>query len=143
MSKQLRMLVGVAVFATMALAGMLGVFAFDAAQPVHAGEHSAERSFSETTTDADGNVMATVTVSVMDYGLAGSLTENLPGDFSYEAGSAMFDGEAASDDTVNVDGQAVKFTLFGVDSVPLRTASPRPAAQPVPTVSPGRCGTLT
>ena len=124
MSKQLRMLVGVAVFATMALAGLVGVFAFDAAQPVHAGEHSAERSFSETTTDADGTVMATVTVSVMDYGIAGSLTENLPGDFSYEAGSAMFDGEAASDTAVNVDGQAVKFTLLGVDSVTYGVTAP-------------------
>ena len=60
MSKQLQILVGVAMFATLALAGALGIFAFSGAQPVQADSH-VTRSFSATQVATGG------TVDVDDY----------------------------------------------------------------------------
>ena len=45
MTKELKMVVGVALLAALALAGALGIFTFSAAQPVRPRQLSADRSF--------------------------------------------------------------------------------------------------
>ncbi len=110
MSNQLKMMVGVAVFATLALAGALGAFVVSTAQPVQADGHSAARTFSAAANPGD-DVM--VTISVSGTGRFGNVIENLPQGFTYKAGSAMYDGEAADSDDVTVDGQEVTFALIG------------------------------
>ena len=108
MTNQLKMMVGVAVFATLALAGTLGAFLFSAAQPVDASGHSATRSFSPTTVAPEGNV--TVTIALQNIGQAGGLTETIPSGFTYLS-------TTHPSDQVRVTGQTVRFTIFGESSV--------------------------
>ena len=83
MNKQLKILVGMAVFATLALVVTLGTFAFGTAQPVQAQEVGpASRSFSAV--DADGNVTVTIRSNA---GLIGSLAEVYPAGFTYVSSS--------------------------------------------------------
>ena len=88
-------------------AGMVGLLS---PGPVDADGHSATRSFSATTVDTGGEV--TVTVEASDYGRFGQIVETLPAGFSYVHGSV-----SPSDVRVGVDGQNVRFGLFGEDSI--------------------------
>ena len=105
MSKQLKMLVGVAVFATLALAGALGVFSLSSAQPVQADQHSATRSFSPSTVAPGGTV--TVTIAVAGTDALSRVTETLPAGFSYDSSSV-------GDSDVSITNQDVRFNLLGV-----------------------------
>ena len=110
MTNQLKMMVGVAVFAALALAGTLGAFVFGATQPVEAqGTPSATRSFNPATVAPGGDVV--VTINASDYGRVGAVTETLPSGFTYT--HTTLDDPA---DTVSVTGQNVRFTLFGDSS---------------------------
>ena len=107
MNKQLQILVGMAVFATLALAVTLGTFAFGTAQPVQAQEvGSASRSFSAV--DAAGNVTVTITIGARN--VFGSLTETFHEDFTYVSSD---DADAAP----AAGSQDIVFTLAGNSSV--------------------------
>ena len=66
----------------------------------------ATRSFSPMSVRPSGRV--TVTITALDYGRFGRVTETLPGGFSYVSSDL-------DDDEVSEDGQTVKFTLQGTD----------------------------
>ena len=89
MSKQLTMKAGVAMFAALALAGVLAIFALGAFQPVaaQAMDPSASRSFSPTTV-APGDTV-TVTISTANAGGFGIVTEMLPSGFIYLTSNAL------------------------------------------------------
>ena len=106
MQPQLKMLVGVAVFATLALAGMLGIFTFSAAQTVQADGHSATRSFSPASVVPSGEVTVTVTFDNFEAG-PGSLTETLPAGFAYKPTSSSVD-----DDFIIITGQEAGFIFL-------------------------------
>ena len=104
MSKQLRMLAGVAVFAALVLAGTVGAFAVGVAQPVQAdhGSTHATRSF----TPASGTVEPGGSLTVhIQRGDAFVITETLPAGFTFASTTLE-----ASDYTM--DGQTVEFTVF-------------------------------
>ena len=63
MTKQLTMMVGVAMFAALALAGALGIFAFSAAQPSQPRRPAttSTRSFSASQVAPGGTVDVTIT----------------------------------------------------------------------------------
>ena len=104
MTKELRMLVGVAFFAALALAGALGVFTFSAAQPVGAqAAPSAIRTFSSDMVAPGGTV--TVTIRTADTGGFGRVTEMIPSGFTYV--SSSHSGVNTSDSAAPV------FTLIG------------------------------
>ena len=106
MTKELKMLVGVALLAALALAGALGIFTFSAAQPVGAQTGpSATRSFLPTRVAPGGTV--TVTIVPMNIGRFGQVVETLPSGFTY-VGSSLDD-----EDVVSTDPSAPEFTLFG------------------------------
>ena len=91
MNVQLKKLVGVVVFATLALAGTFGIFNFGAVQNVQAqAAPSAARSFDMATVAQGGEVMVTITISdnVVDTAsglpLPWGVTETLPGGFTYK-----------------------------------------------------------
>ena len=108
MTKELKMVVGVALLAALALAGALGIFTFSGAQTVKADGHSATRSFSPASVAPGGTV--TVTITPMNIGRFGRVVETLPNGFTYV--------ESNLDDTeVNsTDPSALAFTLFGEGS---------------------------
>ena len=106
MKKQLKMLVGVALVATLALAGTLGMFAFAEAQPVQAQANpTGTRSVSPGTVAQGGTV--TVTISTSDTGGFAKVTEMLPAGFTYSGTSST---------NIRVDSsntRAPVFTLSG------------------------------
>ena len=108
MTNQLKMMVGVAVFATLALAGALGAFLVGPAQTVEAQSPSAMRSFNPSTVAPGGEVVVTIDVSNLTFG---AVTETLPSGFTYTHTTL-----GSPNDTVNVSGQNVRFTLQGVSS---------------------------
>ena len=106
MSNQLKMMVGVAVFAMLALAGALGAFVVSTAQPVEAQEApSATRSFSPMTVAPGGTV--TVTLEHANTAGIGRITEMIPAGFTYDSSSL------ASGNVDTSDMAAPVFTLFG------------------------------
>ena len=106
MSKQLTMKVGVAMFAALALAGVLAIFAFSALQPVAAQTTSdhVTRSFSKTEVTPGGTVDVTITMNI---GLLVDVTETLPEGWDYL--SVM-----QSDVVVTESGQTISFDVFGL-----------------------------
>ena len=110
MKVQQKILAGVAVFTALALAGMVGIFTFGAAQPVEATGHSASRSFASASVMPGGEVM--VTVAVSGYGSNGLLTETLPMGFSYKPNSSNI-----PDAEIEVMGQDVEFLVSGESEV--------------------------
>ena len=80
MSKQLTMMVGVAMLAALALAGALGIFAFSTVSAQTTSEH-VTRSFSATQVATDGTVDVTISVN----GLGADVTETLPDGWDYES----------------------------------------------------------
>ena len=98
------------VLAAMMIAIMAGVGAMLSLLPVTAQQDdpSANRSFSPVTV-APGE-RATVTITVANYGQAGSVVETLPSEFTWVS-STHPSGQ------VDRDGQEVTFTLFGETSL--------------------------
>ena len=93
MKIQPKMLAGVAVFATLALAGMIGVFAFSAAQPLQAQAMpsttpSATRSLDISTVAPGGQVMVKITAANTG-GNPWYVTETLPAGFTTSDGDAL------------------------------------------------------
>ena len=102
MTKELKMLVGVALLVTLALAGALGIFTFSAAQPVGAQEGATR---SHATSVAPGGILTvTIAPTNLDFGL---VVETLPSDFTY-VGSSLHNAQV--DDTSLPD---LVFTLIG------------------------------
>ena len=82
MTKELKMLVGVALLAALALAGALGIFTFSGAQPVGAQETpTAIRSFDPMPVAPGGTL--TVTIATTNAGFGASVMETLPSGFAY------------------------------------------------------------
>ena len=108
MQTQLKMRVGVAVFATLALIGML-IFTFSASQTVRADGHRASRSFSPASVAPGGEVTVTVTFANFETG-PGSLTETLPAGFAYKPMSSSINDDAF----VSLSGQRATFTLLAI-----------------------------
>ena len=108
MTKQLKILAGVAIFATLALAGVLGIFTFSAADPVEAqAAPSATRSFSPMSV-APGETV-TVTIAFANTpAFGGSLTEMLPDGFTYAGSDLPPENVTATDPPT--------FSLFEVTS---------------------------
>ncbi len=103
MSKQLKMLVGAAMFAVLAFVGILGVFTSSGALPVQAQQNAtAMRSFDLERVAPEGSV--TVTIQV---GQAFIIIETLPDGFTYTGSS--IDDPAVDNDVLTV-GQTVTFT---------------------------------
>ncbi len=86
MTKQLKMMVGVALFATLALAGTLGAFALSAAQPAHAqgSPTGISRSISPMQVATGGTVEVAITNNMGGIGLA-TVTETLPSGWTYQS----------------------------------------------------------
>ena len=82
--------------------------------PVYASSHSADRSFSAPWV-APGSELE-VTVAVRAYGAIGQLVETLPDGFSYVSSNLQ-------DAAVAVEGQTVRFTLIGDESVTYTVAA--------------------
>ena len=92
MSKQLKMLVGAAMFAVLAFVGMLGVFTFSGAQPVQAQQNTtAMRSLDPERVAPGGSVTVKIRV-----GQASKIIETLPNGFTY-AGSRIDDPDDDND----------------------------------------------
>ena len=130
MTKELKMLVGVALLATLALAGALGIFTFSAAQPVGAQTVSTDviRGFGEPQVANDGTVTVDVkiTVSNVDSLAITSVTETLPAGWEYELKSAVdgkgLDAEPKTGNTGNQ--QTVSFDIIGLSSVTYTVSAP-------------------
>ena len=117
MSKQLKMLVGAAMFAVLAFVGMLGVLTFTGTQPVQAQQNTtAMRSFDPDRMAPGGSV--TVTIQV---GQASKIIETLPDGFTY-AGSRIDDPD--DDNDVLTVGQTVTFTPIGEPSFTYTVTAP-------------------
>ena len=117
MSKQLKMLVGAAMFAVLAFVGMLGVFTFSGAQPVQAQQNTtAMRSIDPERVAPGGSV--TVTIQV---GQASKIIETLPDGFTYTGSS--IDDPADNNDVLTV-GQTVTFTPIAEPSFTYTVAAP-------------------
>ena len=123
MTKELKMVVGVALLAALALAGALGIFTFSAAQPVGAQTVSTDvmRSFGESQVANDGTVTVDVTISVTNVDLFAltSVTETLPAGWEYKPASAVTDTGLDAEATPGNMGnqQTVSFTIIGPTSV--------------------------
>ena len=108
MTKELKMLVGVALLATLALAGALGIFTFSGAQPVGAQATStATRSFDPMTVAPGGTV--TVTIATANAGSFPTVTETLPSGFTYV-------GSDLPADNVTITEPTLAFSLFDAPS---------------------------
>ena len=107
MSKKLQILAGAAMFAALALAGALGIFAFSGAQPVHAQTVSSDvtRDFSATQVDTGGTVDVTITLNA---GLAVAVTETLPNEWDYQSAMTSRD----SNPMVTESGQMITFDVI-------------------------------
>ena len=115
MSKQLQILAGVAMFATLALAGALGIFAFSGAQPVHAQASSdVTRMLSATEVATEGSVDVTITLNT---GLAVDVTETLPADWDYQSVSP------SSVDVAEI-GQMISFSVISGEPVTYTVMAP-------------------
>ena len=119
MTKELKMLVGVAMLAALALAGALGIFTFSAAQPVAAQTTSdhVSRSFSATQVAPGGTVDVTITVTT---GLGATVTETLTEGWVYESASSVVEDVIA----VTESGQTVSFFVFNGDPVTYTVTAP-------------------
>ena len=121
MSKQLKMLVGAAMFAVLAYVGMLGVSTISGAEPVQARQNTtATQSFDPERVAPGGSV--TVTVQV---GQASKIIETLPDGFTYPGSS--IDGPAddpVGDNDVLAVGQTVTFTPIGEPSFTYTVPAP-------------------
>ena len=117
MSKQLKMLVGAAMFAVLAFVGMLGVFTSSGTQPVQAQQNTtAMRSLDPERVAPGGSV--TVTIQV---GQASKIIETLPDGFTY-SGSSIDDPD--DDNDVLTVGQTVTFTPMGEPSFTYTVTAP-------------------
>ena len=117
MSKQLKMLVGAAMFAVLAFVGMLGVFTFSGAQPVQAQQNTtAMRSLDPERVAPGGSVTVKIRV-----GQASKIIETLPDGFTY-AGSRIDDPD--DDNDVLTVGQTVTFTPMGERSFTYTVTAP-------------------
>ena len=112
MTKQLTMMVGVAMFAALALAGALGIFAFSTVSAQTTSD-DVTRSFSAPRVDPGGTVDVTIALNT---GFLVSVTETLPDGWGYESVSP-------SDVTVMENGQMISFdVLTGQDVIYTVTA---------------------
>ena len=120
MSKKLQILAGAAMFAALALAGALGIFAFSGAQPVHAQTASGDvtRSFSAMQVATGGSVDVTITLNT---GLAVEVTETLPGMWDYQSASVET-GDGTVDVTEN--GQMISFLVLSGEPVTYTVMAP-------------------
>ena len=84
--------------------------------PAQAQTHSAIRAFSSEYVAPGGTLEVTLTAS--GYGAFGELVEALPAGFTYQSGSL-------SGAAVNVDGQTVRFLLFGTERVTYTVSAPQ------------------
>ena len=122
MSKQLKMLVGVAVFATLALAGTLGIFAFGPVQPVEAqGSPSATRTFAPDPVMPSTDVVVMINISGASGSTFAEITETLPTDFTYRSSPVSTARHNASNNTV-------RFVFFGTVPSSFRYTVTAPAA---------------
>ena len=106
------------------LATFLAMGVFSVAQ---ANEHSATRSFSATTVTPGGEV--TVTITLSEYGVGGSVAETLPQGFSLVSGSVELVGGGGF---VRPSGNQVRIVLAGegVTSVSYKVTAPSSAGGP-------------
>ena len=114
MSKQLTMKAGVAIFAALALAGVLALFAFGAYQPVAAQTTSSDvtRSFSASQVTPGGTLDVTITLNT---GLLVEITETLPDGWDYQSimpstVDVTENGQMISFEVVN--GEPVTYTVM-------------------------------
>ena len=114
MTKQLKMLAGVAMLAILALAGTLGIFAFSAAQSVEAQTVPVTRSFSTMQVEPGGTVNVTITFTGF---LSTNVTETLPDEWTYQ--SVM-----PSDVTVTQSGQVLSFSVLNGQPVTYTVMAP-------------------
>ena len=117
MSKQLQILAGAAMFAALALAGALGIFAFSGAQPVHADSH-VTRSFSATQVATGGTV--DVEITKVGGGFLASVTETLPDGWDYQSASVP-NGDSV---TVTESGQMITFDVLSGEPVTYTAMAP-------------------
>ena len=116
MRKQLTKMVGVAMFAALALAGTLGIFAFSASQPVSAQTSTdVTRSFSADEVKPGGTVDVTITVVK---GLVYFVTETLPDGWVYQSVSPK--------DAIPTkpSGQVISFSVAAGDPVTYTVKAP-------------------
>ena len=108
MTKQMKALAGVAIFAVLALSGAFGIAVFGAAQPVQAqAAPEVTRSINTMSVDQGGNVQ--VTIAAANSGFGATVTETLPEGWSYVSVSP-------TDTDVTQNGQNITFdviTAFG------------------------------
>ena len=91
------------------VAGLVGLSSLS---PVVAQQTpNATRSFDSATVTPGGELV--VTITAVDYGQAGGVTETLPSGFSYESSTLPANQVLAS-------GQEVRFTVFGPEDSPFR-----------------------
>ena len=112
MTKQLTMMVGVAMLAALALAGAMGIFAFNTVSAQTPSDVT--RSFSATQVAIDGTVNVTISTSALVH-----VTETLPVGWEYQDGTAMSGrGEDAGATTGNVGSQeTISFFMFSSGAV--------------------------
>ena len=101
MTKQLTMMVGVAMLAALALAGALGIFAFSTVSAQTTSD-DVTRSFSTTQVAPGGTVDVTITLNT---GLLADVVETLPVGWNYESASI-------AEEEVDRDGQTIEFAVF-------------------------------
>ena len=139
MTNQLKILAGVAMFAALALAGAVGLFAFSAVQPAHAQTTSADvtRSFSATEVATGGTVDVTITLNT---GFVVTVKETLPADWSYQSVmpsdvEVTEDGQMITFDVIT--GQPVKYTVMAPDTAGSGMFSGMYAVSGTPNISVG------
>ena len=105
MTKELKMVVGVALLAALALAGALGIFTFSGAQPVGAqATPTAIRSFDPMPV-APGEPL-TVTIVTTNAGSLASVMEMLPSGFVYVS------TDLPADNVIDSTEPDLEFSLF-------------------------------
>ena len=116
MTKELKMLVGVALLAALALAGALGMFTFSPAQPVAAQSTSNDvtREFSASQVARGGTVDVTIT---LNSGLLVNVTETLPDGWVY-------DSVSPSGVNVTPSGQMISFQVLTGEDVTYTVTAP-------------------
>ena len=121
MSKQLTMKAGVVMFAALALAGVLAIWAFGACQSVAAQTTSADvtRSFSATQVEPGETLDVTITLNT---GLIVEVAETMPDGWIYQ--SVMPSSVTGHDIPVRQSGQTLSFNVLNGEPVTYTVMAP-------------------
>ena len=112
MTKELKMVVGVALLATLAVAGALGIFTFSAAQPVGAQETpTAIRSFDPMAVAPGGTVTVTIALENLEVckailGLGKCQGDDPYGGFSFTDSSVTVESDGNAEQIVSAFGSS-------------------------------------